>query len=299
MSDGPFIYGLLAYKNSLLFTKLPFSLFSKPSKPAASSTLASSTARNNNSKACLGDAGYSKTDAAILDLIQYYHLVNMCVSARVAKSEALLTDITYTAAPAPAPHPPHPLVADTASSSTTAIVFTKPVPVQTPAPPRKQPRDPSKQSHPSPRRIRRYLMRADISLACFERSFLNELMLLHFESPFEDSSSTPSPSPASSAASSPSTSPSTSPSSAASSPLTSPTTSVSSSSSLSSVNPDYDLDRSMIIELVKPATLHNQGSSKTQLSAILEKCASSMTAREHSRETRRESFWRRFFGDVL
>lgn len=289
MSDGTFIYGLLAYKNSLLFTKLPFSLFSKPTTSSSSPSITTkSKAKLNPTSLC--DEPYSTTDAAILDLIQYYHLVNMCVSARVAKSEALMTDITYSAAP-PAVQAvvAQPMVAETSTSS---IVTTKPVPVQTAIPPRREHRDSSKQ--PSPRRIRRYLMRTDISLACFERSFLNELMLQHFESPFEDQPSSSSFSPSSSlAATSPSslTSASTGPSKS---------TSISSASSVNSSKSDYDLDRSMIIELVKPAPLLQQGGSiKTRLSAILEKCAESMIAREHSRETRRESFWRRFFGEVL
>lgn len=91
VDGGPVVYGLLTYKDSLLFTKLPFALFSNlpTSKPSLISFL------TRPSSSCLSFEDQTAT-AAILDLLQYYHVVNMCTSARVSKSKALLTHITYS-----------------------------------------------------------------------------------------------------------------------------------------------------------------------------------------------------------
>lgn len=243
MSDGPVVYGLLAYKNSVLFTKVPFSLFCKPST-------ASLAAVSKLHPQSLSPVSYCETDAAILDLIQYYHLVNMCISARVSKSHALSTNINYTDS--------HLCTSPKSSQTGAAAAQTTSLSPATEASSLTSPRKKSL----SPRKIRKFIMRPEISLLSFDREFLNQLMLQNFESPFDDQVSSGG----------------------------------SHCNAHTAVGADCcdDLDGNMIIELVHPDRF---GSTKTKLYEILQSSNAMLLARDHPRETRRESFWKLFRGE--
>ena len=221
MADGgPIIYGLFAYKHSILFTKLPFSLIANlPTPTAIANPLSLLKCEESSAPRTCDDPAPSPSSTAILDLLQYYHIVNMCTSARVSKSEEHMTDIMYSQCQKP-------------QEKSTATG--------------KQ----GKRKGPSPHRIRRVIMNPKVSLASFDREFLNQLMLQNFESPFENETCKDSYYP----------------------PHTN----------------NGRINCNMVIELVQPEKL---GSSKLQLSEILE--TSKTLARDHSRETRRESFWKK------
>lgn len=252
-------YGLLANKNSLLFTKLPNSLFSStpqtpPSspvegsfsnavqccsstqhnlsghstqeanrKPSTASTISSSSSflslRSWTSNTTKGSSIFSSFSAstptvnvvpasctkskpktssfsvkpanlggnplcpnqlAILDLVTYYDVVNMCVSARTSPIVKIdHSNVTYTDSLARSSF--HSTKASNrlhASTSTCAHQQ-----LSSAAEPNA---DAISSRRKNTRRIRKFVMSKDVSLNCFERKFLHKLMLECFESPFDD-----------------------------------------------------------------------------------------------------------------
>lgn len=282
---GPVIYGLLAYKDSLLFTKLPFSLFTQPGDSPSIDTAASFSLNSSPSKlnpTCLCAVNYSPTTAAILDLIQYYHLVNMCLSASVCKSEAAVdADIVYTEGKAFVSR------ANSGGGNRTEVELKdsqpRPEPKLNISAQNLQPRltkgritcNTKATSSPtiittSSRKIRKYIMSPEISLGTFDREFLHQLMLQKFESPFEDDFQV----------------------------LTDcDTTAATSTVTARPCSLDL-LNQNMVIELVHPDMF---GSSKTKLSQILESSSRlanhypSAVSSKHVKDTRRQSFWKRLF----
>lgn len=259
MSDGPIVYGLLAYKNSLLFTKLPFSLFSKPASATASVVSPNKPKPSKLHPSSLCDVCYSEDQVAVLDLIQYYHVVNMCTNARVcASSTAVLsTNISYCDAAAVHDQrvPPRPIpVPRPATRGSTAYKT------------QSRQEHPSQTAHISARRIRKFIMRKDISLVSFDRDFLHALMLEKFESPFSDDCTAGAGAGAG----------------ADPAPL---------ARSTSPVDDDSFDTTAMVIEMVHPNRFR---STKTKLSELLHSSEAMLLARDHPRETRRESFWKIF-----
>lgn len=132
----------------------------------------------------LGGKPLCPTQLAILDLVTYFDVVNMCVSARTSPVITIEnSNIKYTDSLEPSRmkltsgNPKIRKNSACSINSDSSQVFS----------------DQSRPKRKNIRRIRKFLMSQDVSLACFERKFLQKLMLECFESPFDDEYEYPGP----------------------------------------------------------------------------------------------------------
>lgn len=154
-----------------------FSLLSGSSSTTSLDSLIPAERRKVASKVSppnLGGKPLCPTQLAILDLVTYFDVVNMCVCAKTSPPIKIEhSDVNYTNSLQQ-------------SSLASANWRSSQVSVMPQSVSKKQP-----VAHPynrkDIRKIRRFIMDKNVSICCFERQFLYKLMLECFENPFEDS----------------------------------------------------------------------------------------------------------------
>lgn len=154
-----------------------FSSLSGSSSTTSLDSLAPAERRKVASKVSppnLGGKPLCPTQLAILDLVTYFDVVNMCVCAKTSPPIKIEhSDVNYTNSLQQ-------------SSLASASCRSSQVPVVPQSISKKQ-----VLAHPynrkNIRKIRRFIMDKNVSICCFERQFLYKLMLECFENPFEDS----------------------------------------------------------------------------------------------------------------